>query len=202
MSFTRVEFPVKKKSTSPPLVLQAPGSAQHAMHSQHGFHVKSSCSSSQFPTIQEASLAEERGDSLGPAGGEQRRIDSSQAVPPARVGTGVKGLLDMCADSTMTVATSQGLQLSGSPVEVVGTVHNSTGVRRLVKAVVRGLRACQVCKKYTLFLRLFVVVCLCMLGKQLASCSLRLLPQRQGITRSVVLLSSRDVVFAGSGGEL
>ncbi|CAL8468513.1 g8053 [Coccomyxa elongata] len=125
------------------LEMKAPGGAQHAMHSQHGFHVKSSCSSSQFPTIQEASLAEERGDSLGPAGTEQWRISSSQAVPPPQVGTGVKGLLDMCADSAMTVATSQGLQLSGSPVEVVGTAHNSTGVRRLVKAVVRGLRACQ-----------------------------------------------------------
>lgn len=151
-------FPGSKSSNSPPLVLQAPSRTQHAMHSQHGFHVKSSCSSSQFPTIQEASLAEERGDSLGPAGTEQWRIGSSQAVPPPRVGTGVKGLLDMCADSTMTVATSQGLQLSGSPVEVVGTAHSSTGVRRLVKAVVRGLRACQVCN-HPIILSAYIILC-------------------------------------------
>ncbi len=90
-------------------------------------------------------MAEERGDSLGPTGGEQWRIGSSQAAPLPRVGTGVKGLLDMCADSAMAIATSQGLQVSGSPIEVVGTAHTSTGVRRLVKAVVHGLRACQVC---------------------------------------------------------
>jgi len=36
------------------------------------------------------------------------------------------------------------MQASGGKVEVVGTTHATTGVRRLVKSVVRGLKACQV----------------------------------------------------------
>lgn len=36
------------------------------------------------------------------------------------------------------------MQASGEKVEVVGTTHATTGVRRLVKSVVRGLKACQV----------------------------------------------------------
>ena len=45
------------------------------------------------------------------------------------------------------------LQASCGQVEVVGTTHATTGVRRLVKSVVRGLKACQVstpCPKSTL----------------------------------------------------
>ncbi len=36
------------------------------------------------------------------------------------------------------------MQASGGKVEVVGTTHATAGVRRLVKSVVRGLKACQV----------------------------------------------------------
>ena len=36
------------------------------------------------------------------------------------------------------------LQATGGKVEVVGTTHVTTGVRCLVKSVVRGLKACQV----------------------------------------------------------
>lgn len=36
------------------------------------------------------------------------------------------------------------MQASGGKVEVVGTTHATTGVRSLVKSVVRGLKACQV----------------------------------------------------------
>lgn len=111
------------------------------MHSQHGFHVKSSSSSSHFPTIQEASQAEESGDSLGP---DQWRIGCSPAAPVPRVGSAVTGLLGLCADNSMASTHVNALQFPSSPVEVVGTAHSSTGVRRLVKSVVRGLRACQV----------------------------------------------------------
>lgn len=129
--------------------LQVSGNALHTMHLQHGFHVKSP--SGQFPTIQEASQAEESGDSVAvPAAVDTWRMSSSKMTALPRVGTGVKGLLDLCADSTMANVNVLGEPLPGSPVEVVGTVHSSKGVRRLVKAVVRGLRACQVPHTYLL----------------------------------------------------
>lgn len=37
------------------------------------------------------------------------------------------------------------VQADGNHVEVVATTHATTGVRHLVKSVVRGLKACQVC---------------------------------------------------------
>lgn len=120
--------------------------------SQHGFHVKSA-----IPTIQEASQAEESGDSGSAtpaawdyhwriASGTSGAAAAAAAVsaPPqqGRV-AGVKGLLDLCAHSAMPPVSAQWVPLP-SQVEVVGTAHSSTGVRRLVKAVLRGLRACQV----------------------------------------------------------
>lgn len=48
-------------------------------------------------------------------------------------------LTAVCPDTQYNVP-----QASCGQVEVVGTTHATTGVRRLVKSVVRGLKACQV----------------------------------------------------------
>jgi hypothetical protein len=112
--------------------------------SQHGFHVKG-----HVATIQEASQAEESGDSSATASStawDQWRMGCSTApalAAPYSAGAGVQGLLDLCAHSAMLPMGPEGVPMC-SQVEVVGTAHSSNGVRRLVKAVLRGLRACQV----------------------------------------------------------
>ena len=109
------------------------------MNPQLGFHVKG-----QVPTIDEADEARDP-----PARREQPswRISSSSSLAPssnnASTNTGVKGLLDLCESSSMPRPAIDGVPAS-SLVEVVGMAQSSTGVRRLVKSVVYGLKACQV----------------------------------------------------------
>ena len=62
-------------------------------------------------------------------------------------------LTAVCPDTQYNVP-----QASCGQVEVVGTTHATTGVRRLVKSVVRGLKACQVrlcfCRRFMIRLEL------------------------------------------------
>ncbi|KAL0034542.1 hypothetical protein WJX79_007603 [Trebouxia sp. C0005] len=60
----------------------------------------------------------------------------------SKLAEGLQGLMDMCNAGSLTTAPVQATA-SGEKVEVVGTTHATTGVRRLVKSVVRGLKACQ-----------------------------------------------------------
>lgn len=58
---------------------------------------------------------------------------------------GIKKLVSMCASGSFSPKIAAGLEGSQPEphLEVVGTVHASTDVRRLVRAVARGLRCCQ-----------------------------------------------------------
>ncbi|DBA78984.1 hypothetical protein WJX77_002706 [Trebouxia sp. C0004] len=67
-------------------------------------------------------------------------LASSQT--PSKLADGLQGLMDMCNAGSLTTVPVQATA-SGGKVEVVGTTHVTTGVRRLVKSVVRGLKACQ-----------------------------------------------------------
>ena len=109
------------------------------MNPQLGFHVKG-----HVPTIDEA---EEARDPPAKRAQPSWRIGSSSSLAPssvhASVNTGVKGLLDLCESSSMPRPAIDGVPAS-SLVEVVGMAQSSNGVRRLVKSVVYGLKACQV----------------------------------------------------------
>ena len=109
------------------------------MNPQLGFHVKG-----HVPTIDEA---EEARDPPAQRAQPSWRIGSSSSLAPssayASTNTGVKGLLDLCEHSSMPRPAIDGVPAS-SLVEVVGMAQSSNGVRRLVKSVVYGLKACQV----------------------------------------------------------
>ena len=60
---------------------------------------------------------------------------------PCKREVGFKGLLDV-ASLTSANTTDWGYPIVGH-VEVVGTAHSTPAVRRMVKAVVQGMRACQ-----------------------------------------------------------
>jgi hypothetical protein len=138
-----------------------------AVSSQHGFHVRSS-----VPPIQEASQAEEeRGDAAllvptpaqwqpwrsphaGGAPEQQARVRGMLSVaPPAQLrglhAAAARMQQEEAQQGASGSAGSAGSNVgwksssSSSHVEVL-TAHSSSGVRRLVKSVVRGLRACQV----------------------------------------------------------
>ena len=65
------------------------------------------------------------------------------AAPAERREVGFKGLLDVCMRASLTTTHMPlSYPLSGH-VEVVGTAHSTPPVRRLVKSVVQGIRACQ-----------------------------------------------------------
>lgn len=110
-----------------------------AVNPQLGFHVKG-----HVPTIDEA---EEARDPPTQRKQPSWRISSSSSLAPssnhASTNTGVKGLLDLCESSSMPRPAIDGVPAS-SLVEVVGMAQSSNGVRRLVKSVVYGLKACQV----------------------------------------------------------
>ncbi|KAK9829280.1 hypothetical protein WJX72_004922 [[Myrmecia] bisecta] len=76
-------------------------------------------------------------------GGSSKNTKQAVLRTPAVQETGFKGLLALCNAGPITPISPQGLANTGR-VEVVGTAHTTAGVRNLVKAVVRGLRACQV----------------------------------------------------------
>ena len=59
-----------------------------------------------------------------------------------------------CAEYNAVQTAHAFMQADGNHVEVVATTHATPGVRHLVKAVVRGLKACQVCSRYY-FISLF-----------------------------------------------
>lgn len=137
--------------------VQAPGLLvpHAAASSQHGFTVKAS-----IPPIREASQAEERGDGGSPAvtavpaeawrfghssAGARRGSHVSSDFGVGRDGGGSGGMPPLAQLHIARPAQQPVDQMAvGSPsVEVVG-LHSSKGTRRLVKAVVRGLRACQV----------------------------------------------------------
>ena len=109
------------------------------MNPQLGFYVKG-----HVPTIDEA---EEARDPPSQRKQPSWCISSSSSLAPSSVqtssNTGVKGLLDLCESSSMPRPAIDGVPAS-SLVEVVGMAQSSKGVRRLVKSVVYGLRACQV----------------------------------------------------------
>lgn len=71
------------------------------------------------------------------------------AVGEARAGRGAqvgfKGLLEMSRDTWWHADPMLPSRPLSGTLEVVGTRHSSPGIRRLVKAVAGGLRACQVC---------------------------------------------------------
>ena len=134
--------------SSAPMTLHAPpvGSLPHArmqsgflpaVNSQLGFHVKG-----HVPTIKEA---EESRDSLTQWGSHWRISSGTNLTPSTtpRINTGVRGLLDLCESSSMPRPPVGGVPAS-SLIEVVGMAQSSKGVRRLVKSVVYGLKACQV----------------------------------------------------------
>lgn len=104
-----------------------------AVNPQLGFHVKG-----HVPTIKEA---EESRDAVT-QWGSHWRISSSSSLAPS-INTGVKGLLDLCESSSMPRPPVNGVPAS-SLIEVVGMAQSSKGVRRLVKSVIYGLKACQV----------------------------------------------------------
>ena len=129
-----------------------------AASSQHGFHVKAG-----IPPIQEASLAEERGDlgtiaavpapqwqpwrSVHAEQQQQARMLGMLGEPPLQqqqqqVG-GLKPVTRMQVEQRSTSGSNSSSSSESHIVEVL-TAHSSSGVRRLVKSVVRGLRACQV----------------------------------------------------------
>lgn len=60
----------------------------------------------------------------------------------SKLADGLQGLMDMCNAGSLMSAPAQAMA-TGGKVEVVGTTHVTTGVRCLVKSVVRGLKACQ-----------------------------------------------------------
>ncbi len=68
-------------------------------------------------------------------------MQASGTTPSINIG--VKGLLDLCESSSMPGPPIDGMP-ANSLVEVVGMAQSSKGVRRLVKSVVYGLKACQV----------------------------------------------------------
>ncbi len=107
-----------------------------AVNSQLGFHVKG-----HVPTIKEA---EESRDSLT-QWDPHWRISSGNLTPSNNpsINTGVRGLLNLCESSSMPRPPVDGVPAS-SLIEVVGMAQSSKGVRRLVKSVVYGLKACQV----------------------------------------------------------
>lgn len=65
-------------------------------------------------------------------------------VASAKCEVGFKGLLDVAVRGSMPRADSErwGYPMTGH-VEVVGTAHSTPAVRRMVKSVVQGMRACQ-----------------------------------------------------------
>ncbi len=65
------------------------------------------------------------------------------ALPGICPCTGLEGAATLCKHSILTRPVRLCAQPFSGLVEVVGTAHSTTGVRRLVKAVVRGLRASQ-----------------------------------------------------------
>ena len=107
-----------------------------AVNSQLGFHVKG-----HVPTIKEA---EESRDTLT-QWDPHWRIGSGNLIPSntPSINTGVRGLLNLCESSSMPRPPVDGVPAS-SLIEVVGMAQSSKGVRRLVKSVVYGLKACQV----------------------------------------------------------
>ncbi len=107
-----------------------------AVNSQLGFHVKG-----HVPTIKEA---EESRDTLT-QWDPHWRISSGTLTPSntPSINTGVRGLLNLCESSSMPRPPVDGVPAS-SLIEVVGMAQSSKGVRRLVKSVVYGLKACQV----------------------------------------------------------
>ena len=134
-----------------------------AASSQHGFHVKAA-----ILPIQEASLAEEHGGSatipavLAPqrqwqpwrsvhAEQQQARVRGMLGEPPVvqqqqqQEGRSLHAVARMQVEQlgTSRSGSSSSSSSEGHNVEVL-TAHSSSGVRRLVKSVVRGLRACQV----------------------------------------------------------
>ena len=142
----------------PTPTVQAPGLLvpHAAASSQHGFTVKAS-----IPPIKEATQAEEHGDggSLATTGtppnlwrfshstaAAGRGTPASDDIRMGRSGGAGGGSMPSLAQLHIVRPAQQEDQQrsAGSPtVEVVG-LHSSKGTRRLVKAVVRGLRACQV----------------------------------------------------------
>jgi len=111
-----------------------------AVNSQHGFDVKG-----HVPTINEA---EESRDTFTQFSPHWRIVPGNFAPSTApstnpSIRTGVRGLLDLCESSSMPRPPVDGMP-ANSLIEVVGMAQSSKGVRRLVKSVVYGLKACQV----------------------------------------------------------
>ena len=89
---------------------------------QHGFQVKESLGVLQ--------------DSTSP------QHSSPVGAPPRKREVGFKGLLDVTVRSSLPAPKAPYFPGAGQ-VEVVGTAHSTPRVRRLVKSVVQGIRACQ-----------------------------------------------------------
>lgn len=72
---------------------------------------------------------------------------SRTKTSPGFLGTaqvGFRGLLEMSRDTWWNADPMLPSRSLSGTLEVVGTRHSSPGIRRLVKAVAGGLRACQV----------------------------------------------------------
>lgn len=115
-----------------------------ALVKQHGFNVQ--------PGAAAAYVAQAQARFAAPSVTESESIDESIKVfASASVGfkvPGVKGLLDLSNASSGTpgacsLSSSYYETAPSSHVEVTATAHVTPGVQRLVKAVQRGLRACQ-----------------------------------------------------------
>eukprot|EP00884_Botryococcus_braunii_P017565 jgi/Botrbrau1/4492/Bobra.0220s0026.1 len=91
------------------------------LHQQHGFTIRSGMTTSRQHNSSDT--------------GEGGSLRSSLV--------GFKGLLELSRDASWSPDPAVPFSPLDRPLEVVGTRHSSAGIRRLVKAVAGGLRACQ-----------------------------------------------------------